>query len=182
MLSEAASSCRNALISFCRTTGIPAIVFSLALANSSAYGQASEDEEHAFRSMDEHVFQSHLKFLADDLLEGRAPATRGDAVAEKYLVAQLQLIGLEPGGKNGTYLQQFPVLGSTASPSMELDARCGANEERFRFREDFVGFSGVNEADIDIANREVVFVRYGSLRPRRIGTTIKALMLLAKSC
>ena len=137
------------------------IVAGLVMLYISLQAQMLEDEEQAFKAINTHVFQSHLKFLADDLLEGRAPATRGDAVTEKYLVSQLQLLGLEPGGENGTYLQHFPVLGTTASPSMELVARRGSQEERFKFHEEFVGFSGTQDEDVDITNAEVVFVGYG---------------------
>jgi Zn-dependent M28 family amino/carboxypeptidase len=133
----------------------------------TAKSQMLEDEEQAFTAINAHVFQSHLKFLASDLLEGRAPATRGDAVTEKYLVSQLQLLGLEPGGENGTYFQQFPILGTTANHSMELVARRGAKEERFKFREDFVGFSGTQDEDVDVTNAEIVFVGYGIVAPEQ---------------
>ena len=133
----------------------------------TAKSQMLEDEEQAFTAINAHVFQSHLKFLASDLLEGRAPATRGDAVTEKYLVSQLQLLGLEPGGENGTYFQQFPILGTTANHSMELVARRGAKEERFKFREEFVGFSGTQDEDVDVTNAEIVFVGYGIVAPEQ---------------
>jgi Zn-dependent M28 family amino/carboxypeptidase len=133
----------------------------------TAKSQMLEDEEQAFTAINAHVFQSHLKFLASDLLEGRAPATRGDAVTEKYLVSQLQLLGLKPGGENGTYLQQFPILGTTANHSMELVARRGAKEERFKFREEFVGFSGTQDEDVDVTNAEIVFVGYGIVAPEQ---------------
>jgi len=126
-----------------------------------------EDEAQAFAAINPRIFQSHLKFLADDLLEGRAPATRADAVAEKYLMSQLQLLGLQPGGENGTYLQRFPIVGITADSSMELVARCGTKEERFKFRDEFIGFSGIQEEHVDIANAEVVFVGYGIDAPEQ---------------
>lgn len=133
----------------------------------SLRAQMTEDEGQAFATINAHVFQSHLKFLADDLLEGRAPATRGDAVTEKYLISQFQLFGLEPGGENGTYLQQFPITGMTADPSMDLVAQCGAKEEHFKFREEFVGFSGMQDENVDIKNAEVIFVGYGIVAPEQ---------------
>ena len=142
--------------------------------------QMTENEQQAFAAVNAHVFQSHLKFLANDLLEGRAPATRGDAVTEKYLVSQLQLLGLEPGGENGTYLQQFPILGATASPSMELVARHGSKEEHFKFRDEFVGFSGTQEEDVDLANVEVVFVGYGIVAPEQKWDDYKGLDVAGK--
>jgi hypothetical protein len=38
----------------------------------------------------------HLRFLSSDLLEGRAPATRGGRLASEYIAAQLRVFGVEP--------------------------------------------------------------------------------------
>ena len=143
------------------------LVFCIMLVHGFASGQMNVDEQKAFSSLNSHIFQSHLKFLASDLLEGRAPATRGDTLAQKYIATQLQLIGLEPGGENGTYFQRFPIIGTTADPLMELVARSGAKEEHFKFREEFIGFSGLQEENIDIANVEIVFVGYGIVAPEQ---------------
>jgi len=132
-----------------------------------AFGQMNVVEQNAFSSLNTRIFKGHLKFLASDLLEGRAPATRGDTLAQKYIASQLQLMGLEPGGENGTYFQRFPIIGTTADPSMELIARLGSKEEHFKFREEFVGFSGLQVENIDIANVEVVFVGYGIVAPEQ---------------
>ena len=40
---------------------------------------------------------AHLRFLASDLLEGRAPGTRGGRLAAEYIASQLPAYGLEPG-------------------------------------------------------------------------------------
>src|ERR687896_2258759 len=50
----------------------------------------------------------HLRFLASDLLEGRAPATRGGRLAAEYIAAQLRVFGIEPG-VNGSYFQRVPI-------------------------------------------------------------------------
>ena len=55
---------------------------------------------------------AHLQFLSDDLLEGRAPSTRGGQLAARYLAAQLALLGFEPGGENGTYFQNVAIVES----------------------------------------------------------------------
>ena len=129
--------------------------------------QMNNDEDHAFSSIKVQIFQSHLKFLASDLLEGRGTGTRADIVCQKYLVSQLQLLGLDPGGENGTYLQRVPVVGMTADPSMELTAQAGKKEERFKFREEFVAFSGVEAENVDITKAEVIFVGFGITAPEQ---------------
>jgi hypothetical protein len=55
--------------------------------------------------VDTAAMDAHLRFLASDLLEGRAPATRGGRLAAEYIAAQFQVLGLEPAGENGTYFQ-----------------------------------------------------------------------------
>ncbi|MEA2339811.1 MAG: hypothetical protein QOE82_3818, partial [Thermoanaerobaculia bacterium] len=54
---------------------------------------------------------AHDQFLASDLLEGRGPGTRGDEIAQQYIAAQFEAYGLQPGGDNGTYYQNVPLLG-----------------------------------------------------------------------
>src|SRR5690349_4208503 len=52
--------------------------------------------------------RAHMGFLADDLLEGRGTATRGHEIAARYVAAQLEAMGLEPGA-GGSWLQTVPM-------------------------------------------------------------------------
>ncbi len=47
-----------------------------------------------------------MNFLADDEMHGRGSATRDEHIAALFVAAQLQALGLEPGGDNGTFLQK----------------------------------------------------------------------------
>jgi hypothetical protein len=58
-----------------------------------------------------------LTALADDSLEGRATGTRGSARAAAIIAAEMQRIGLEPGGDSG-YFQRVPVAVTTQSRTM----------------------------------------------------------------
>src|SRR2546429_3875442 len=51
------------------------------------------------------AMDAHLKYLADDLLEGRAPATRGGRLAAKYIAAQFEALGLERSEEHTSELQ-----------------------------------------------------------------------------
>src|ERR687896_763246 len=86
-------------------------------------GKPALDEIHG-----EHI-AAHLKFLSHDLLEGRAPSTRGGTLAAEYLAAQLAALGLEPGGDKGTYFQDVPIVESVVDPSFTLDVAGG---QRFK--------------------------------------------------
>src|SRR4051812_612970 len=58
----------------------------------------------------------HLRFLSSDLLEGRAPATRGGQLASEYIASQLCAAGVEPG-VNGSYFQRVPIDVVAADPT-----------------------------------------------------------------
>src|ERR1700716_4689235 len=66
-----------------------------------------------------------LRFLSSDLLEGRAPATRGGRLASEYIASQLRSAGVEPG-VNGDWFQSVPidVVGASAAT-----IRVGATRE-----------------------------------------------------
>jgi Zn-dependent M28 family amino/carboxypeptidase len=63
-------------------------------------------------SVDPEKIRAHVKFLSDDLLEGRGPGTRGGEIAAQYVATQFALYGLKPAGDNGTYLQQVNFVGT----------------------------------------------------------------------
>jgi Zn-dependent M28 family amino/carboxypeptidase len=67
-------------------------------------------------SIDPEKIRAHVRFLADDLLEGRGPGLRGSELAAQYIATQFALYGLKPGGDNGTYLQQINFVGMNAIP------------------------------------------------------------------
>jgi Zn-dependent M28 family amino/carboxypeptidase len=63
---------------------------------------------------------AHLRFLSDDLLEGRKPGQPGDALATRYLAAQLEAFGFKPGGDNGTFFQAVPLVELQAEVPREV--------------------------------------------------------------
>lgn len=52
---------------------------------------------------------AHVRYLADDGLEGRAVGSAGARCAADYIAAQFEAIGLEPAGTEGNYFQSFPI-------------------------------------------------------------------------
>ena len=108
----------------------------------------------------EHM-KAHLRFLSHDLLEGRAPSTRGGQLAAEYLASQLAAIGYEPAGDNGTYFQNVPIVESVVDPSFTLTAGQGTP---FKYLDDVVAFSGLQEPRISVAG-DLVFVGHGIVAP-----------------
>ena len=84
-----------------------------ALLLASAAFAASAADLPATTSVRADAIRGHVEFLAGDLLEGRAAATRGYDIAAAYVAAQFRQAGLAPAGDNDTYLQTVPLLEAT---------------------------------------------------------------------
>src|SRR6266436_8710394 len=83
--------------------------------------------------------RAHVKFLASDLLEGRGPGARGGDLAAEYIAAQLALIGAKPAGDNGTYFQNFTLVGVAPQADTQLTAVGSGGQQVFKWLDDFVG-------------------------------------------
>ena len=105
----------------------------------------------------------HLRFLSSDLLEGRAPATRGGKLAAEYIAAQLRIFGVEPA-VNGSYFQRVPIDIVAADRSSIRASATGKATATFRYPEDVVVWAG-SATESSAARGELVFVGYGSTAP-----------------
>jgi hypothetical protein len=113
------------------------------------------------RALDAGVLRAHLEFLADDVLEGRAPGTRGGDAAAKYIAAQFRRLGLEPAGDSGTYFHRVPIISLTPQPTLAVTRPApGA----LKWKDDFVLWSMRNDSAVS-QRGEVVFVGYGIVAP-----------------
>lgn len=54
------------------------------------------------------ALRAHVRFLADDLLEGRDTGSTGGALAARYIASQLEQLGVQPAGDRGGYFQTVP--------------------------------------------------------------------------
>jgi hypothetical protein len=65
--------------------------------------------EAAMKTIRPEAIRAHMRFLSDSLLQGRAPDTPGYEIAARYVAAQLEGMGLRPGGASGTWFQSVPL-------------------------------------------------------------------------
>jgi Zn-dependent M28 family amino/carboxypeptidase len=105
---------------------------------------------------------THVKYLSHDLLEGRAPATRGGELATEYLAAQLALAGFAPAGDNGTWFQQVPIVESVVDRAFTLSVP----GRTYKYGDDVVAFSGLEDAKVSVRG-DVVFVGHGIVAPEQ---------------
>jgi len=102
----------------------------------------------------------HVKVLASDEFEGRAPATPGGEKTQDYLAKQLSALGVEPAGDEGTYFQRVPIVESAVERNFVLSVPGNT----YRYSTDVVAFSGVEKARVQVQG-DVVFVGYGISAP-----------------
>jgi len=106
---------------------------------------------------------AHIKVLASDEFEGRAPGTKGEELSVNYITDQFRKIGLKPGSPDGSYTQEVPLAGIKSEPRMSFAVRDGTID--LKYPDDFIASSARLQPEIKINNSEVVFVGYGVVAP-----------------
>lgn len=104
--------------------------------------------------------KGHVRFLSDDMLEGRGTGARGGELAAKYIAAQLEATGVKGAGANGSFFQPVSLVGVKADPSTTLTISGGNGSETFKFADDFVAFTGAQTESINV-DADLIFVGYG---------------------
>ena len=119
----------------------------------------------AMKQFSADVIAGHMRFLSDDLLEGRGPGTRGDALTRLYIASQFQSYGLKPAGTNGTYFQAVPLIGiTTVADSTRLSFHKDGQAEELTLLDEFVGTNQTQTESTSI-DGELVFVGHGVVAP-----------------
>ena len=105
----------------------------------------------------------HIKVLASDEFEGRAPGSKGEELSVKYISEQFKALGLKPGNPNGTYTLEVPLAGITTTPTASFTI--GDKKTELKFPDDYVASSARLQEEIKAENTDVVFVGYGVVAP-----------------
>ena len=127
----------------------------------------SDDATAAMQAITPSSLISHVRFLSHNLLEGRAPGTRGDVLARTYIASQMELLGLMPGAADGSFFQRVPILSMTADPAMALNISAKGKSISLKYRQDFIAVAGVQQPTVEIKDAEIVFVGYGIVAPEQ---------------
>ncbi|MDZ7360007.1 MAG: M28 family peptidase [candidate division KSB1 bacterium] len=138
---------------------------------TNAAAQVRDTEKNAALQINETTIRSHIKFLSDDLLEGRAPGTRGGQLGERYIATQFELLGLKPGAKaadgSPSWYQTFDILGVTSRMPKTMTLKSGAKTLDLKFWDDFIAFTGEQKPAVGVKDAEIVFVGYGIEAPEQ---------------
>ncbi|HMG00566.1 MAG TPA: hypothetical protein VK560_04920, partial [Gemmatimonadaceae bacterium] len=133
------------------------------LTASTASGVGAQTDREPSRITPQEI-DAYIRYLSSDLLEGRAPATRGGRLAEEYIATQLQAFGVKPGVGDSSYFQRVPIDVVKADPSTIKVTASGKANANLRFTDDVVVWPG-SATDASSAKGELVFVGYGATAP-----------------
>ncbi|GAW42510.1 Bacterial leucyl aminopeptidase precursor [Brevundimonas sp. SH203] len=107
-----------------------------------------------------------IKYLASDEMEGRFPGLVGERLTLAYLQAQYEAMGLEPGGRDGSWLQPVELVRFTPQRAPTA-AWTGADGARHVLTSgtDITLRAGAADPVVAITGAPLVFVGYGISAP-----------------
>jgi Zn-dependent M28 family amino/carboxypeptidase len=137
------------------------VIFLLLAAIATTSAQQSRDLH-----FDGSSWWSHVKFLADDSLEGRDTGSEGLRKAEAYAVEQLEKAGFEPAGAHGFYqsihFRQYRIVESKSSLALVY----GGQTKHLSFSGDAYFSPRLTHASAAVS-APLVFVGYGLQIPEK---------------
>ncbi len=141
----------------------------LVLHSTVASAQISQAETAAARAamvaIHPEAIAAQMRFLSSRPLAGRGTGTEGYQIAALYVASEMEALGLEPAGVNGTWFQPVPLRKFQVVPaetSFEL-TRAGKSET-LKFGEDFVTGGEATSTDAR-AEAPLVFTGFGVTAP-----------------
>ena len=135
-----------------------------ALAATPARPAAPDRLAAALKAVSAENIRTDLRFLADDMLEGRGTGQRGGRLAALYLETRFRQIGLQPGASADAYLQEVPLVGIEADPASQIEIRSSGATLHPEPLVDYVGNSETQEAETSL-EAPLVFVGFGITAP-----------------
>src|SRR4030081_1149304 len=128
-----------------------------------AAGKIEEQLKPALDVITPDSLLGHIKILASDEFEGRAPGTKCEELSVNYITDQFAKAGLKPGNPNGSYVQEVPLAGIASEPTMSFTV--GDKKTDLKYPDDYAASSASLQEDIKVHNADVVFVGCGIVAP-----------------
>jgi hypothetical protein len=111
------------------------------------------------------VLRAHMRFLSDDLLEGRSTGTRGHEIAARYVAAQFEGMGLKPAGDGASYFQAVHLRQAIfKSEQSSFSLMVNGNEQPQKLETDWYTEGSYLQQDSSVEGK-VVFVGMGITAP-----------------
>jgi Peptidase family M28 len=126
---------------------------------------AGDAADEAMATIHLHAIRADMRFLSDDLLEGRGTATRGHQIAAKFMATQFEALGLQPAGDAGTYFQNVPLRSVRVNQtSTTVTFTRDGKAQVLIFGQDFLAEGDPGRAETSV-EAPLLFVGYGVTAP-----------------
>ena len=115
------------------------IILVLSILVITSHAQNKKEIRYILNQVSADAIKGHMTFLADDLMEGRLPGTRGFSLTAKYIETSLISLGIQPGVRGASYIQQVPLKkGSVDENESGIILHNGSKEEKLVYGKDFI--------------------------------------------
>jgi len=109
-----------------------------------------------------------VRTLASDAFLGRAPATRGEELTVSYIRDRLEAAGVQPGGPNGSWFQEVPLLQADIVGTPTLAFTVGGAPRPVTQGEEVAIRASMHDVErVDLRDAPLVFLGYGIKAPER---------------
>src|SRR5579863_1292170 len=140
------------------------LLFGVGISGPRASGDQADS---AMQSIRPESIRAEMRFLSDDLLEGRGTGTRGFQIAAEYMATEFEGMGLKGAGENGTYFQGVPLRSASVDETKStLTLVRGGKEEVLVHRRDFISRTDPGREYTSV-EAPVVYVGMGVTAPEQ---------------
>jgi Zn-dependent M28 family amino/carboxypeptidase len=146
-----------------------AVLWTAAFCASSSAQQLSPADQAvadaAIKAIRPQAIAAHMRFLADDLLEGRQTGARGHEIAARYVATELEAMGFAPAGVDATWFQPVPLRKVDLVPELSsFELVRDGKAQALVFATDYIMGGNSLETDTSV-DAGVVFVGFGVTAP-----------------
>jgi Zn-dependent M28 family amino/carboxypeptidase len=127
-------------------------------------GEAGDSLLHAWGGIHGAAIAEHVRVLASDEFEGRAPGTRGEERTLEYLRTAFRSAGLEPWRPEG-YEQEVPLVEAKIAGAPRVTMRLRGKPFAPALREGYVPRLGHPAERVDLRKSKLVFAGHGAVAP-----------------
>lgn len=147
------------------------VLFSVNLFSQNSSNRAAVDV--ATKTIHPAEIRAHIRFLADSLLQGRAPGTPGYNIAARYVATELEGMGLHPAAAAGNWFQPVPLEKAvTDASASSFVLTTSGKEQKLTDAKDYIlstwfaspASNGDSKVEADVS-APVVFVGFGVTAP-----------------
>ncbi len=109
-----------------------------------------------------------IKTIADDTFEGRGPGSPAGELAADWIAAEMERIGLTPGGTDGSWFQTVEMINQTVNQdasSLSFTLPDQTVHQTVAKQDSVFWTKHQNTYTISLSDSDLVFVGYGSVAP-----------------